>query len=143
MTAAPPLEPQSRVVAHHDVTSRQLDAETVILHLGSGRYYVEHLLFFVHYHSFFFLAGFVVVLLDPLGGWLGESMAGSAARFVDGALTVVLVAYLPYYLYRAMRSVYGQGRLVTLVKFSLLGVGYVFFLALTALGLLVYTMLTL
>ena len=28
-----------------------------VLYLGSGRYYVEHLLFFVHFHAFFFLGG--------------------------------------------------------------------------------------
>lgn len=114
-----------------------------VLYLGSGRYYVEHLLFFVHFHAFFFLAGFVVVLLDRVGRMLADSAAGSVVRFLEGALTVVLVFYLPYYLYRAMRNVYGQGRFVTLVKYSLLGVGYVIFMALTAVGLLVYTALTL
>ena len=64
-------------------------------------------------------------------------------RFLEGALTFVLVFYVPYYLYRAMRRVYGQGRLVTLFKYSLLGIGYVFFMALTAVGLLFYTALTL
>jgi hypothetical protein len=114
-----------------------------VLYLGSGRYYVEHLLFFVHYHAFFFLAGLVVVLLDRAGRYFADSALGGGLRFLEGALTVVLVFYLPYYLYRAMRLVYGQGRLVTLVKYSLLGVGYVFFMALTALGLLAYTALTL
>ena len=114
-----------------------------VLYLGSGRYYVEHLLFFVHYHAFFFLAGFVVVLLDRVGRVLADSAAGSVVRFFEGALTVVLVFYLPYYLYRAMRNVYGQGRFVTLVKYSLLGVGYVVFMALTVIGLLAYTALTL
>jgi hypothetical protein len=42
-----------------------------------------------------------------------------------------------------MRRVYGQGRVVTLFKYSLLGVGYVVFMALTGVGLLVYTALTL
>jgi hypothetical protein len=62
---------------------------------------------------------------------------------VEGIVTAVLVFYVPYYLYRAMRRVYGQGRIVTLVKYSLLGIGYVFFMALTAVGLLAYTALTL
>jgi hypothetical protein len=39
--------------------------------------------------------------------------------------------------------VYGQGRFVTLVKYSMLGLGYLFFLTLTAVGLLFYTALTL
>ena len=43
----------------------------------------------------------------------------------------------------AMRRVYGQGRLVTALKYSLLFVGYVVFLGLTVFGLLAYTALTL
>jgi hypothetical protein len=42
-----------------------------------------------------------------------------------------------------MRRVYGQGRVVTLLKFSTLGVGYLVFMTLTLVGLLFYTALTL
>jgi hypothetical protein len=114
-----------------------------VLYLGSGRYYVEHLLFFVHYHAFFFLGGLAIVVLDRSAGLFGNSPIAGALRFLEGALTFVLVFYVPYYLYRAMRRVYGQGRVVTLFKYSLLGIGYVFFMALTAVGLLFYTALTL
>jgi hypothetical protein len=114
-----------------------------VLYLGSGRYYVEHLLFFVHYHAFFFLAGLALVVIGRAEGLLKATVFGKVLGFLEGALTFVLVLYLPYYLYRAMRRVYGQGRAVTLVKFSLLGVGYAFFMAVTALGLLFYTALTL
>jgi hypothetical protein len=114
-----------------------------VLYLGSGRYYVEHLLFFVHYHAFFFLGGLMVYGLDTVGGWLQGTAAANVLRVVEGIVTAVLVFYVPYYLYRAMRRVYGQGRMVTLVKYSLLGIGYVFFMALTAVGLLAYTALTL
>jgi hypothetical protein len=114
-----------------------------VLYLGSGRYYVEHLLFFVHYHAFFFLGGLAIVVLDRSSALLEGTAFGNALRFLEGALTFVLVLYVPYYLYRAMRRVYGQGRLVTLAKYSLLGIGYVFFMALTAIGLLFYTALTL
>jgi hypothetical protein len=114
-----------------------------VLYLGSGRYYVEHLLFFVHYHAFFFLAGLAIVLLDRGARLVDGSSVASGLRFVEGALSFVLVFYVPYYLYRAMRRVYGQGRMVTLVKYSLLGIGYVCFMALTAVGLLAYTALSL
>ncbi|HEX9207579.1 MAG TPA: DUF4286 family protein [Steroidobacteraceae bacterium] len=114
-----------------------------VLYLGSGRYYVEHLLFFVHYHAFFFLAGLLVVLLDRTGAWLQGTAAGAALKVAEGIVATVLVFYVPYYLYRAMRRVYGQGRIVTLLKYSILGVGYVFFMAITAVGLLVYTAMTL
>jgi hypothetical protein len=111
------------------------------LYLGSGRYYVEHLLFFVHFHAFFFLGGLAIVLVDRLKNWLPAFSA--PLEVIEGILTATLVIYVPYYLYRAMRRVYDQGRAATLLKYSLLGVGYLFFMAVTAVGLLFYTALTL
>ncbi|MDH5177414.1 MAG: hypothetical protein OEX15_12210, partial [Gammaproteobacteria bacterium] len=114
-----------------------------VLYLGSGRYYVEHLLFFVHYHSFFFLAGIAILLLDNLATWFVGTRAESAFDVVESILGFGLCVYVPYYLYRAMRRVYGQRRVVTLVKYSLLGIGYLFFMTLTLVGLVAYTALTL
>ena len=114
-----------------------------VLYLGSGRYYVEHLLFFVHFHAYFFLGGIAIVLLDRSGTLLKNTGAGGWLTAAGGVVTAAFVIYTPYYLYRAMRRVYGQGRIVTLVKYALLGIGYLFFMTLTAVGLLFYTALTL
>jgi hypothetical protein len=114
-----------------------------VLYLGSGRYYVEHLLFFVHFHAFFFLSGIAVLLLEWASSSLSGNAFGSGLETVEGVLVAVLSFYVPYYLYSAMRRVYGQGRLVTLLKYSLLGLGYLVFMTLTVLGLLAYTALTL
>jgi hypothetical protein len=114
-----------------------------VLYLGSGRYYVEHLLFFVHYHSFFFLAGTGILLLDNLATWFAGTRAESAFNVAEAITGFGLFVYVPYYLYRAMRRVYGQGRGVTLVKYTLLGVGYLLFMTLTLVGLVAYTALTL
>ena len=84
------------------------------------------------------------IVLDARSAALLEgTVFGNVLRFLEGVLTFALAIYVPYYLYRAMRRVYGQGRLVTLAKYSLFGIGYVFFMALTAIGLLFYTALTL
>ncbi len=114
-----------------------------VLYLGSGRYYVEHLLFFVHFHAFFFVCGIAVLALERSSATLVDTLVGSGLKTVENILTAVLMFYVPYYLYRAMRRVYGQGRVVTLVKYSLLLVGYLVFMTLTVLGLLAYTALTL
>jgi hypothetical protein len=50
---------------------------------------------------------------------------------------------VPFYLYRAMRRVYGQGRIVTFLKFTMLVVAYFVCLLITFLGVLAYTALTL
>jgi hypothetical protein len=114
-----------------------------VLYLGSGRYYVEHLLFFVHFHAFFFLGGIAIVLLDRGGTLFKGTQAGSLMTSLGNLLTGLFMLYAPIYLYRAMRRVYGQGRIVTLLKYATLGVGYLFLLTVTAVGLLFYTALTL
>lgn len=114
-----------------------------VLYLGSGRYYVEHLLFFVHFHAFFFLCGIAILVLERTSSMLVDTVLGSVLKTTENILTAVLMFYVPYYLYRAMRRVYGQGRIVTLVKYSLLLIGYLVFMTLTVLGLLAYTALTL
>jgi hypothetical protein len=62
---------------------------------------------------------------------------------IGGILIAVFALYVPYYLYRAMRRVYGQGRIVTLIKYSILGVAYFVCLVITGLALLFYTALSL
>ncbi|MFM7784662.1 MAG: DUF3667 domain-containing protein, partial [Gammaproteobacteria bacterium] len=94
-----------------------------LLYLGSGRYYVEHLLFFVHFHAFFFLAALLLALLSDLSESLGGDGVGPLVESIGDGLFIAQSIYLPYYLYRAMRRVYGQSRRRTLFKQSLLGVG--------------------
>ena len=113
-----------------------------VLYVRSGRYYVEHLLFVVHFHAFFFLAGIVVLLLERLSESLAAPLANglAAGQQVVGA---ALVFYVPWYLLRAMRRVYAQSWWKTLPKVALLGLAYFFSLVFTGLGLLAYTALTL
>ena len=95
-----------------------------ILHPLSGRYYVEHLLFVVHYHAFVFLGLTVEVLFSRLVGLL------SLPTLMEEISGIAVAIYIPVYLYRSMRRVYGQRRLLTILKFSLLQVAYVVGLAL-------------
>jgi hypothetical protein len=87
-----------------------------LLYWRPRRYYVEHLLFLVHNHAFVFLVLSLLLLatapalLRPFAGWI----------WIDAAL----VLYLPLYLLRAMHRVYGQGYLLTFVKFAALGCAY-------------------
>jgi len=114
-----------------------------LLYIGSGRYYVEHLLFFVHFHAFFFLGAGLIVLLGRGAALLGGTGLGRGLGTAERWAATAFAFYVPYYLFRAMRRVYGQGRGTTLLKYSLLGVGYVFFMVLTFVGLLFYTALSL
>jgi hypothetical protein len=114
-----------------------------VLYIGSGRYYVEHLLFVVHYHAFFFLGGLAILLAERTS-WLAPGTAiARGGEVAGGILTAAFVIYAPIYLYLAMRRVYGQGRFVTFAKYSMLGIAYLFCMTITAVGLLFYTALSL
>ena len=89
-----------------------------LLYPLSRRYYVEHLLFIVHYQSFVFLVLTLQVLLARL-----VDLVGSFGWIAD--LSGIVVAfYIPVYLFRSMRRVYRQGFLVTFAKFVALSAAY-------------------
>lgn len=117
-------------------------AVLAVLYIRSGRYYVEHLLFVVHFHAFFFLAGIAALLLEWLSEWT-EGAASTALVAAEAAFGMALAFYVPWYLLRAMRRVYAQGWWKTVPKFALLGLAYLFALVFTGIGLLLYTALTL
>lgn len=94
----------------------------------SRRYYVEHLLFFVHFHAFFFLILVLMILLGRLNAMLPLPEA-------IGVLVIIAASfYIPVYLFVAMRRVYGQGRLITTFKYVVLTVSYFAGFTLTMLG---------
>ena len=92
------------------------------------RYYIEHLLFFVHTHAFIFaLLGLYVLLLRIVSAVL------------DDWIQLVVWAYTAYYLFVSMRRVYGQGPFMTFVKFGALSFTYLFGAALTLLLTVTYS----
>ncbi len=94
----------------------------------SRRYYVEHLLFFVHFHAFLFLILTLQILIGRLNAILPTPEA-------IGILLIVAASfYVPVYLFVAMRRVYGQGRLLTALKYVVLTVSYLAGFTVTMLG---------
>lgn len=77
-----------------------------LLYVRRKRFYVEHFVFALHVHSFIFLAGTVFMLSrsDPVGK--------------------VLLLWFLVYLFVALKRVYGQGLVRTLVKYAALCVAY-------------------
>lgn len=101
------------------------------------RLYAEHLVLFLHNHAFTFLLLAGAVALDAL-----SSVNLPLFKFF-GFLEFLLLVYLPYYVYRSMRVVYGEGRLKTPLKFTALAAIYFVLLAVTIFAGLVYTALAL
>ena len=92
---------------------------------------------FLHNHAFTFLLIAVGQLLNALSNL--KIPATGLLKF----LIFLLYCYLPYYVFRSMRVVYGEGRFKTLLKFFTLSTIYILLLGFTMLLGLVITMLSL
>ena len=86
-----------------------------LLYWRPQRHYVEHLLFLIHNHAFVFLVLALKALLEMIP-FLGEHRA---------LLETAIWLYMIWYLYRSMRTVYGQGRMLTLAKYFTIGFAYI------------------
>ncbi len=86
-----------------------------LLYWRPQRHYVEHLLFLIHNHAFVFLLLALKALLEMIP-FVGEHRA---------LLETATWLYMIWYLYRAMRTVYGQGRMLTLAKYFTIGFAYI------------------
>jgi hypothetical protein len=100
----------------------------------SRRYFVEHLLFFVHFHAFFFLILTLQILFSRL----------VSLTFIPDPISVLVIVaasfYIPVYLYKAMRRVYGQGHLLTFTKYIALAFAYIAGAAVTMMGALIFAL---
>lgn len=93
--------------------------------------YVAHLVFSLHLHSFAFLILVVGALADLSLGFMGFD-AGSMGNNV-ATLAILIYAFL------ALRRVYAQGRLITMLKLVVLSIGYALALIVTMIATLVVT----
>ena len=102
----------------------------LILYWRPRRYYVEHLVFFIHNHAAVFLLLLIQALLAWIAAWL-------AWRTFKEWVFAIIGFYSVWYVYRAMRVYYGQGRLLSFAKLCVVGftylVGFSFTMAATAL----------
>ena len=103
-----------------------------LFYLGSRRFYVEHLIFSLHLHTWLFLVFMVgngYLKLAALGpGWL-DDLCGWAIGL-----------WAPWYCFRSFRVVYGQGRGKTALKLVLLALVHSFSLVMLAVLLLAGTL---
>jgi hypothetical protein len=99
-------------------------AGMMLLYWRPRRWYVEHLVFFLHNHSAAFLMASFAMLLQQVAHAL--PVLKPAASLFEFAVFFWLVAYL----YFAMRRFYGQRRGRTLSKLAVIGVFYALSLAL-------------
>jgi hypothetical protein len=101
------------------------------------RLYAEHLVLFLHNHAFTFLLIGVMEILSAVSELELPFMG------VFGFLNFLLLLYLPWYIFRSMRVVYGESRFKTSIKFFLLFTIYFTLLGITMMAGLVYSLLSL
>jgi hypothetical protein len=108
----------------------------LLLYWRPRRLYVEHLVFFLHTHAAMFL---ILLLIRPLD-WASASLP--SLKGTAGFLQFGASVFAAWYVFRAMRVYYGQGRWLTFMKFIVVGAMYGIFLTITLLATLVISALT-
>jgi Protein of unknown function (DUF3667) len=107
----------------------------LLLYHSPPRYYVEHLVFFLHLQSALFLAMILEMLLSAASDFLP-----SLETLTDfGGL--ILVGYSFWYVYAAMRNYYGQSGGLTLVKYFAVGSAYLGCFVLSLVGTVILSAL--
>jgi len=97
-------------------------------YLFAGRYYIEHLIFALHNHSFLFIMLFIVMLLNAVAGWAEPAGVGRITTAVSWAGIGVGV-WIPLYFLISLKRVYQQGWGMTLAKYCLIGLSYMMLLS--------------
>lgn len=93
--------------------------------------FVAHLVFALHVHCFSFLVLVIGAGVDGAANAVGSNSGGMGNSVATLAIAV--------YLFLALRRVYGQGRLVTTLKFIVLVIAYCLALVFTMVATLVVT----
>ncbi|HEY7377064.1 MAG TPA: DUF3667 domain-containing protein [Steroidobacteraceae bacterium] len=108
----------------------------LVLYAFRRRTYVEHLLFYVHYHAFAFLLLTLQAIITAILASTGH------LSVISGLISFATFVYLFVYLFKAMRAVYQQRRLMTSLKYVVVLVAYGVCLLITLIGMGAYTAFT-
>ena len=117
-------------------------AVAVLFYWRPRRFYAEHLVMFLHTHALLFLVLGSFQLVEALLDWIAPR-APRLADVADGVSGLALVVYLPWYVFRAMRAVYANGRALTAFKFLAISMLYFVLLGVTFAVGMVYSILSL
>jgi hypothetical protein len=100
-----------------------------VAYIFKKRLYMEHLIIALHSHSFLCGALLLVMLLGALTGWTAGWPWLSGLFYW---LEIALLVWMPLYLLLMQKRVYGQGWLMTLLKYFVIGNCYMFLISIGA-----------
>lgn len=98
-------------------------------YLFAKRYYIEHLIYALHNHSFLFVMLLISILATTLADWAepgGEGWIATSVKWLNVAIGV----WVPVYFLVSLKRVYQQGWFMTFTKFGLIGISYLLLLSL-------------
>ncbi|QBG36048.1 DUF3667 domain-containing protein [Litorilituus sediminis] len=101
-----------------------------VMYLFSNRLYMEHLTVALHSHSFIFLAILLLELLSEGQDFIVETSAFAADMMQY--LAIILLTWLPVYLFIMQRRIYQQGYFFTSIKFVVIASIYLMLMLFTA-----------
>jgi hypothetical protein len=87
-----------------------------ILYIRQGRYYVEHLVYALHIHSFLYVA----VIITSLASMGANRTVPALSGWIIGLMSIAIFIQI----FRSIRRVYGQGWFFSAVKFFFGGLLY-------------------
>lgn len=96
-----------------------------ILYIRKRRFYVEHLVYALHIHTFLYVA----VIITALAVMGANRTVPALSGWITGLMTCAILVQI----FLSIRRVYGQGWFMTLLKFLFGGVVY-FFILILAVG---------
>jgi len=102
-------------------------------YLFAKRYYIEHLIFSLHNHSFLFVSLILILLANMTETLLSNYGYVTAATGVSW-LIIIISIWIPVYLLVSLRVVYKQNWFMTMAKFTLIGISYLTLLGLVTTG---------
>ena len=109
-----------------------------IVYLFKRRLYMEHLLVALHSHAFICMSLLLLALVQLLLGWATTDAAWAMPLLQ--LLRVAIWTWLPVYLFLMQKRVYRQGWFVTVLKYSLVGICYIWIVAFGLVGALLATL---
>lgn len=101
-----------------------------VAYLGSGRLYLEHLVVALYSHAWLCLALLGIFLLMALDEWVTPHAEWFG--IVTGLLRFVLWWWMPIYLLLMQKRVYGQAWWLTILKYLVVGMVYLFLVSFAA-----------
>jgi hypothetical protein len=92
-------------------------------YLFAKKYYIEHLIFALHNHSFAFVMIVILILFSTLGAWIEPDGEGRFSTFTGWIFTAIGI-WIPVYFLISLKRVYQQGWGMTVAKYCLIGISY-------------------